>query len=173
MLSVFSKTTDKDMGAKRIREAAKAIDGASIVTGLFAGDTHPDSDLPLAVIGAIQEFGSVEANIPARPWISRAVREKESDWQSAFGVLISSVIVRGGSIRRELIKLGNRVAKDVRKTIDRVSSPPNAPSTIARKGFNNPLRHRDVMRDSTRSHVTVEGITTKGVTGPNAGPNGD
>ena len=167
MLSVKGHTTDVDLGAERLIEQVKRLDGARIDVGLFEGDVDEEGK-SLAVIGAIQEFGSPAANIPKRPWLGRATRENQSKWQQRFQEVAFAIISGRSNALRMMTAFGDKIAKDVRRTINAITTPRNAPSTVARKGFDDPLVETGLMRATVRSRVSVGGVsreTAKGATG--------
>ena len=53
-------------------------------------------------------------------------------------------------------RLGDKAAEIVADKIRSISSPPNAPATIRRKGINNPLVETGQMQDSIIVDVSVQ-----------------
>jgi len=181
-------TIDRDMGWKRILEEAKALNGAVVESGLFEGEKHPEGgEYTVAQIGAVNEFGTRDGKIPERSWLRRAVRENHKRWEVVFGQKVDAVIGGQSKIFSALLAFGERMASDIRKTIDAVLSPPKAESTLrseggplrrtktgrVRKGareyqsrFTHPLIWTGTMRNCVRSRVRLLGkaprMTAKG-----------
>ena len=52
---------------------------------------------------------------------------------------VNGIVKSGWSISAMTNQIGIEAATRYKATIESIKSPPNAPSTIARKGFNNPM----------------------------------
>jgi hypothetical protein len=59
------------------------------------------------------------------------------------------------SLAHELTAVGEFIASDFRRKITTLRSPPNAPSTVAKKGSSNPLIDTGAMRQSVRSRIRM------------------
>lgn len=173
-------TSDRDRGAKELLQTVKSLRGARVEAGLF--DTEPkrtDSELTIAQIGAVNEFGSSDGRIPERPWLRRALRERGAAWQSMLERALDNVITRHAKLFPELLAFGERVASDIRRTIDEVLSPPKAESTLRAEGgplkrtktgrvtkkarehqrrFTHPLIWTGLMRASVRARIALMGV---------------
>lgn len=80
-----------------------------------------------------------EVNIPERSFIRSTFDQKEPDWTKYVQRMLMD-LVKGKLTAKELYdQLGARIAKDIQKTMRKLSSPPNSPLTISMKGSNNPL----------------------------------
>lgn len=87
------------------------------------------------------------STIPARPFLRKVLREKRQQYRRML-VIISRLTMNGyiGAARARR-NLGIRAQNDVKRCIKSYSSPPNAPSTVAQKGFNDPLVHTKTLMD--------------------------
>ena len=52
--------------------------------------------------------------------------------------------------------MGLKIETDIKDKINRLGSPPNAPSTVRRKGSDNPLVDTGTMRESLRYVVKTQ-----------------
>lgn len=115
--------------------ALRAIDGLT----LRVGWTDPE----VARIVAINEAGSADGRRPpARPVLVPVMDENvESILGEVEGVVAAAVgsADPAGAVERGLDVLGDRVEDLIRDRIDKMT-PANAPSTIAKKGADAPLR---------------------------------
>ena len=94
-----------------------------------------------------------EINIPERSFIRSTFDEKEQEWYK-YSLILLSKVLSGQSTAEELCeKMGNVIQKDIQKKIRDIKTPPNAPSTIARKGSNNPLIDTGRLRQSVTYKV--------------------
>lgn len=104
------------------------------------------------------EFGT--ETIPERPFLRNAMRNNRDAYRAAMRTAAKTIIgtaARGGDARGAvtlaLRKLGLKAADDVKSEITALSDPPNAPSTVARKGSSNPLIDSGEMRNAVSSKV--------------------
>jgi hypothetical protein len=96
--------------------------------------------------GGIVKFKSV--TIPPRAAFRWTIDHKEHFWLQYAGELVANILRGQGTAEDVYEKLGNRIASDFKKTIEKWKTPPNAPLTVANKGFNNPLIDTGKLRDS-------------------------
>lgn len=103
--------------------------------GIFSDrvDRFDNNELNNAEIGALMEFGSVEDNIPPRPFLSLLVR----------GVKARAKINKKiGKAKNILNSLGEYLIKKLYRAFNTRGFgtwAPNAPLTVKKKGFNKPL----------------------------------
>lgn len=103
--------------------------------------------MTVATLGAIQHFGN--DRIPPRPWLDKGVEAGAKE-------IITTVregIADGLDSRQIIDRAGNEAAAAVKDYIFDLKNPPNAPSTIKRKGSSNPLIDTGNMRASVVSKV--------------------
>lgn len=149
-LDIDVKLDVKDL--KRIRrELIKAASQVAQV-GFFDGDPHPNSpERSVAQIAAIQEFGLPEENIPERPFMAATASGTKVGRPIAQAL---KALLRGTADASNLwFAAGLFYAREMSKTISDFSVPANAPFTIAKKGFDNPLVETGHMRDSVKNRV--------------------
>lgn len=80
------------------------------------------------------EFGTVR--IPARPAFRTTIAQQSKSWGTKLGKAIKATNYDG---QKALALLGQDMRDDLESSIAQWSAPPNAPSTIRRKGFDKPL----------------------------------
>lgn len=125
-----AKIVDKDMGwrafAASIHKAAKKPQRIDV--GIFVRE--------VAVYALANEFGT--SKIPSRPWFRNTIdanRAKYVKMMRAAGLRVGKNL----SPADALIPVANEMRNDLIKAIQGWKSPPNAPRTVAKKGFNAPL----------------------------------
>ncbi len=59
------------------------------------------------------------------------------------------------TVEGALSLFGERVVGDIKKKITSIREPANAPSTVAGKGFDNPLIHTGTMRNRIKKRVNL------------------
>lgn len=121
---------------KALKEmAAKLGEGSAVRVGFLEGSTYPDGT-PTAMVAAIQEFGAPAREIPPRPFFRNMIAAKSPGWPKAIADLLPA---NGYDVKKTLAQVGEGVAGQLRTSITEFTTPANAPSTIARKGFDKPL----------------------------------
>lgn len=103
---------------------------------------HGNSDLTNAQIGAINHFGTEK--IPARPFLDKGI-EREKD---TISKVIADELSQGKKPREVMKVVGELAVRGVIRQIDDTYTPPNAPSTIAKKGSSHPLIDTGELRRS-------------------------
>lgn len=91
----------------------------------------------LLSIAVWNEFGTEK--IPARPFLRKTFLKKKSVWLDYSESLVNQIL-DGKLNRKNALKLmGERMRDDIKKTMVDLKTPKNAPSTIKKKGFDDPL----------------------------------
>ena len=107
-----------------------------------------------AVLGVTQPH---KINIPARPWLSKGVDASNLEYVK----LIEDGIANGDTMDQTLNRVGVVAVASVQRYMTELRTPPNAPSTIKRKGSSNPLIDSGAMRQSVTYKISTtaeEGI---------------
>ena len=134
------------------KEMAKLSPDKYVLVGLNEGlGKHNNSDLTVAEIGAIQQFGT--PTIPARPWLDTGVEKAVPE----INRIIEKAYESGEFDQdRALELIGISAVNNVQENITDIRTPPNAPSTIDKKGSSNPLIDTGQMRQSVTYVITKD-----------------
>ncbi|WP_017903599.1 hypothetical protein [Pseudomonas asplenii] len=97
-------------------------------------------------------------NIPARPWLEPGVAQATPKILEA----IETGVAAGRSMDQVLGAIGVVAAAEVKVYMTELKSPPNAASTIRKKGSANPLIDTGAMRQSVTHQVSI-GPATEGL----------
>jgi hypothetical protein len=89
--------------------------------------------------------------IPPRPFFRSMIKGKSPEWGDA---LANELKAQDYDVSRALDRLGEGIAGQLRQSIRDTDTPPNAPSTIAKKGFATPLIDTGDMLKSVDHEVT-------------------
>lgn len=160
--------TDTDKGWKRIKQEMLALKGsytkvglpdtATVQTGNRKGSGHKPyaSISELVKIGVINEFGSssIPNRPPARPAFRMAFDKNRVNIELLKRKLISKVFLGNVTAKQALGLMGEFLTNETKRSITDLRTPPNAPSTVARKGSSNPLIDTGQLRASV-THVEV------------------
>jgi hypothetical protein len=139
-------------GGEKARAALEAIaarlkTGSVVQVGFLEGSTETDG-ASLPMVAAAQEFGT--RRIPPRPFMRTAVAEHSSEWGPALGQVLKNVDYDANTA---LGQMGKAIEDQIRDAIKAVTSPPLAPATVKRKGFDKPLIDTSNMWRSVDSAV--------------------
>jgi hypothetical protein len=119
----------------------------------FFPESRYDGGKSVAEVARYNEFGVPRDSgerIPPRPFMRPAVFEHKTDLtnllhrqdrQALRGIQVTMVVLE---------RFGEYVKGLIQEQIINTNEPPNAPSTIKRKGFNAPLRDTHLMLNSVR-----------------------
>ena len=94
--------------------------------------------------------GEYNVNIPPRPFLRNAIRENSPDWADQIANLLQS---NNYNAKRVLRLMGPEIVGQVQDSIDKLMDPPNAPSTVRKKGFDNPLIESGKMKNTVSYEV--------------------
>lgn len=117
----------------------------------FNDERHPRTGIPYSQVAAINEYGDVDENIPARPFMRETTQKfrnmmirmlTEHDYEKHPRLTPDDV--------DDLVQMFKDVLAD---TIREFKTPPNAPMTIKRKGFNDPLVETGGLQDAIEVDV--------------------
>ncbi len=121
----------------------------TVDVGFMGNATEPDGT-SVALVAALNEFGT--GTIPPRPFFRTMIAEHASEWPINLAVALKKTNYNAAA---SLGLVGLRIRDQLRKSIRDLKTPPNAPSTIARKGFDDPLIDTSTMLKSATLKVNT------------------
>ena len=135
---------------RALQEMARQVSRpASLRVGFLGNATYPDGK-SVALIAALQEFGT--SRMPARPFFRNMIAQRSPGWPAAVA---ANLRANNYDAERSLDDVGEVIAGQLQMSIRDLTSPPLAPSTIARKGFDKPLIFTGQMLNSVSWEVSV------------------
>lgn len=136
----FSTTWDNDYGMDAILADLEDMQKNTVITVGIHKDAKPYPDgKNVAFIGFVNENGSKDGHVPARPFLSSTFDENRTDWLAENEEVINDFICGVRSLPNGLKRLGSMMMLKVKEKIVKLKSPTNAAYTIKMKGFNDPL----------------------------------
>lgn len=121
--------------------------------GFLEGATYPATGdkpaLPVAQVAFWNEFGTKRA--PPRPFFRSTISQESKTWGDKLSKAIVYYKYDGEAALRAV---GLAMKDDITASIQRWTTPPNAESTVRRKGFQKPLVDTGVMARSPDFEVT-------------------
>lgn len=135
----FNTTVESNFDLNEIISRIKSVEGKKVEAGVFGGFAEKKA--------MWNEYGT-SRGIPARPFLRNSQYEHESEWSRQVGR--DMVEVFRGSISGQAVglKLGQKMADDIKATIDAGNFAALAAATIRRKGSSRPLIDTGDMRAS-------------------------
>lgn len=130
---ITAKVQRKSSG--KLDKIKSSLRGPSKVkVGLPSGEAPSE----IVSIGIWNHFGTSRGT-PPRPFLANAVRDHAGDYRDAMKKSAKAILAGSTTLRGTLSKLGIFAQGHIRAEIIALKAPPNAPSTIRRKGSSNPL----------------------------------
>ena len=105
--------------------------------------------IPVATVAARNEYGVPEKNVPPRPFMRRTAERRFRKWHNFVKDRAPITL----DMKKIALDLGDVVSNDIRQSIIDFDYPPNRPSTVKKKGFNDPLIDSGQMAESVRMEV--------------------
>lgn len=125
---------------------------SQLQVGFFKGQMRKsgNKDIPQAQIAYWNEFGTEDGKIPPRPFMRLSIEKNNKNWLkfTKKGLLNNNL-----EIKKTINQLGLLIVGDIQKEITNLRTPPNAESTIKKKGSSNPLIDTGLMRNSVKHKV--------------------
>lgn len=114
----------------------------------------PRAAIPVAQAAFWDEFGTNgKYPSPPRPFFRTMIEEKSPDWGDSVAYLCKA---HNYDARKVLTNMGIGIQGQLVTSIRTWTDPPNAPATVAIKGFNNPLVDEGIMQNSVEYKVSNE-----------------
>ncbi|MBD8026427.1 hypothetical protein H9636_07115 [Ureibacillus sp. Re31] len=126
-----------------LRRVLNELDRYSLEVGVFA--ENDTSNPSYVMIANVHEFGvTIQRErgsivIPERSFIRTTFDEKNAEWVRFIRSQLRLVVTFRIDARTLWERLGAKIVADIQEKITDLDAPPNAPSTIAKKGSSNPL----------------------------------
>jgi len=119
-----------------LKEISKRVNKKELLrVGFLEGATYPDGQ-SVAEVAVFNEYGVPSHNQPPRPFFRNMIAAKEHEWAPALGMALTA---NDYDVDKSLDLLGVGIEGQLRASIVELTSPPLAPSTVARKGKSKPL----------------------------------
>jgi hypothetical protein len=147
-------------GGKKLEEAlkllaAKAKNSAVLSVGFPEGATYPDGT-PVPFVAAMNEFGHEVKSKDGdyyqmpRPFFRGMISQESPHWGRDLGKLLKS---EDYDAEKSLNLMGEEIEGELVESIQKLTSPPLADSTVAAKGSDKPLIDTGLMWQSVKSFV--------------------
>lgn len=145
-MAIDLKLIDFQRALDEVGKALKELKSDKFaLVGIHETSAPPvDAQMTMATLGALQNFGTENGDIPARPWLEPGVESGNKEYLE----IIQEGFANGTPPEKILNQVGNSAVGYTKQFIVDLRDPPNAPSTIAKKGSDNPLIDTGAMMNS-------------------------
>ena len=134
---------DRDLGYNRIMHNLQKLYGMEVVAGMLRDSGKAENGASYVDIATWNEYGT--SRIPSRPFIRISADTNKAAWAKLAQQCVNDVI-DGDNPRDAAQVVGHRMVEDIRKVFGSSELKANAPSTIKKKGRNEPLVYSGEMR---------------------------
>lgn len=145
LLSLAASIEDDDDDMERVLRDVEESEFNAVDIGVLS-----DEDELLRIYASANEFGTRDGHIPERSFIRRAIDDNGALIDQRAEQVWAQIIDGRITMNQGLSLMGEFIQRLVTQMITAVRQPPNAESTIARKGSDNPLIDTGRMRQSIR-----------------------
>lgn len=115
----------------------KRLQDSSITVGIHKDAGSYDNGATVVDVATWNEFGT--DTIPERSFLRTTIAANRAKYKGEFEKAYLQAIRGGMNLRASAAFIGNVARDDIKQKINDIKEPRNAPSTIAKKGFDNPL----------------------------------
>ena len=125
-----------------IKDIQKSLKNTVIKVGVpksKGAKIHDESDISIATVAMVNEFGSPARGIPERSFVRSTVQAEEKNIKKLFQQETKKVIAVTQTTKNMMGLVGEYTSGQIKKTIVALKTPANADSTVASKGSSNPL----------------------------------
>ena len=119
---------------------------ASVRVGVLENATYPDGT-PVAMVAFWNEYGTKRS--PVRAFFRTTVSEQKKNWVLS----VQNLMKMHNDPKQVMGLIGVHMQEQIVQSINTWSDPPNAPYTIAKKGFDKPLVETGLLMRSIKSEV--------------------
>ena len=148
MIKVTTKKPDLEKIKKRLEKRLNAK--LQLEVGFFSTAKYSTGEY-VAQVAYWNEYGTTLS--PPRPFFRNAIKDKSKEWLELF----RETQFKTKDMFKSLSIVGTIAKDDIFTSITDLSSPPNAPYTIKKKGSSNPLIDTGLMRNSVSYEITQKG----------------
>ena len=119
---------------------------ASVRVGVLENATYPDGT-PVAMVAFWNEYGTKTS--PVRAFFRTTVSDQKKNWVLS----VQNLMKMHNDPKKVMGLMGEHMRGQIVQSINTWTDPPNAPYTVARKGFNKPLVDQGIMMRSISFEV--------------------
>jgi hypothetical protein len=115
----------------------KRLQDSSITVGVHKDAGSYENGETVVNVATYNEFGTPD--IPERSFLRTTIQANRAKYKREFEKAYLEAIRGGMNLRASAAFIGNVARDDIKQKIVDIKDPKNAPRTIAKKGFDDPL----------------------------------
>lgn len=119
-----------------------------VLVGVPKAAGSDEDGTKIAVIAAVQEFGSADGRIPERSFLRVPLSAEQKRFTETIRRMVPEVVHGTATTRQMLDMVGDQAVGVVQQAISEGIAPANAPSTVKRKGSSTPLVDTGALRQA-------------------------
>lgn len=123
--------------------------GGTLKVGFLSKATYPDGT-SVALVASLNEFGTSRS--PPRPFFRNMIAQNSKNWGPSAAAILKNT---NYDVRVTLTMMGVGISDQLKQSITSNTPPPNAPSTVKRKGFSRTLIDTGHMLNSVAYEVVI------------------
>lgn len=150
-----ASVTSRDRGARALVERLTSLRASSIDVGVLgerAAEAYEDG----LTVAQVMEWAELGLGQPQRSWLRAWADEHAAEIRERIRTEVVR-LARTGTQRQALERIGAWMVGSIRQRIADHIDPPNADSTVDRKGSSTPLIDSGQARSSIASRANVTG----------------
>lgn len=147
-----NKVVDRDRGYQASIKRLLGVGNLGVSVGVHEDAGVGANGTPVAEYAMINEFGSDDGHVPERSFLRSTLDENEARYAAS----LEKAVIRtldGVPLAVAMQPLAQQVRQDVQRKIDSGVGPPNAPSTIVKKGHGRTLDDTGALHDAITARV--------------------
>lgn len=160
-MSARIKIKDIDHGYNALRARVREMKGSHTKVGFpkenpvaVVAGAEATNMSEVAQVAFWNEYGTT--TIPERSFLRSTIDENRESFKTLMTREVGNIIDGDRSVKSALGLIGEFGTLKVQRKIVNVRTPENAPATIKKKGFDNPLIATGQMRQSVSHHEVVK-----------------
>lgn len=143
------------INTQKVKYALKGLEqrmekDALVLVGVPRNSGSYEDGPNIATIAAVNNFGSADGRIPARPFLAPAIEKGAPEYRRLAELMLPRVMSGQMEMQTLLAQMGELAQGHVQAEIDSGEFAPNAESTIRRKDSDRPLIDTGALRQSIR-----------------------
>jgi len=125
------------VSGQKLADIAKRLMDSAVTVGVHRDEKAYSDGTRVQDVAAWNEYGT--DSIPERSFVRSTLADKRKTYFRRVSVLASAAIRGTDKIPDGMLRIGHVAKSDIKRKINEIKSPPNAPATVAKKGRNDPL----------------------------------
>lgn len=145
------RVVDRDQGYDALRKRLEGLHGARVKVGVHAKQgaaQHKGDDAEPVTVLDVATWAEFGIGQPERSWLRAWYDSTNAKSRAEISRALKAVVAGKTDANAALNRLGARFAGEIQARIAQGIDPPNAPSTIAKKGSSTPLINTGQFRTS-------------------------